>query len=467
MNRVLLFAFLVLSALAVSAKPLHRLDALPAFDPLHVSGPYAGRHGCPMCTHGYDAGVMVFLPGDIAPAVARAWREALGVEQLAVDSPRFRIFVILTDRAPSEATLAALQSNDSRWHVATLAGQALTDTEAAYFTDLSKAPRGYVFAQRRIVREFDGAILTAGAKPLATDAREAMALLAALYPVAVTDGEQPQGELWLAPPRLFSEFAREGYALESHCLGEPPRLADALVHLQGPAGANDAHWARTDEKGCMRLGLPAGTYHVRVYPRTGESFTRELVLGANSAQEIIVGGPCEGCELVFAGRPMLPDSVARIAPREEPGEALRIEGQVRDARGRPAPGIEIYAYHTDRAGHYPRDAHGEHGRLRGWALTDEQGHYAFDTIRPGAYPGRGVPAHVHVHVIEPGRCTYVIPDLWFADDPLLTSASRRTATAITVEPRRHGAAWRVTRDMALGQGIADYARCARIASTGT
>ncbi|HWM93911.1 MAG TPA: hypothetical protein VN493_24350 [Thermoanaerobaculia bacterium] len=76
---------------------------------------------------------------------------------------------------------------------------------------------------------------------------------------------------------------------------------------------------------------------------------------AARAREPVVGLPCEGCEAVFEALPSQLASSARIAPRDEPGEALRIEGTVRDGNGRPAPGVIVYAYHTDNRGIYPAD----------------------------------------------------------------------------------------------------------------
>ncbi|HMB71060.1 MAG TPA: intradiol ring-cleavage dioxygenase, partial [bacterium] len=130
----------------------------------------------------------------------------------------------------------------------------------------------------------------------------------------------------------------------------------------------------------------------------------------------VVGGPCEGCENVFRDIPARIGSATRIAPADQPGEPLRIEGTVYGPDGKPAPGTIVYAYHTDVGGLYP-PAETRHGALRGWARADGDGRYRFDTMRPGGYPGTSIPQHVHMHVIEPGRCTYFIDDLLFRDDP--------------------------------------------------
>ncbi len=182
----------------------------------------------------------------------------------------------------------------------------------------------------------------------------------------------------------------------------------------------------------------------------------------------IIGLPCEGCEAVFEGLPANPGSVSRIAPPGEPGEALRIEGTVYDAAGRPARGVIVYAYHTDARGIYPPDerfrgkAAYRHGRLRGWATTDSLGRYRFETIRPGPYPGRDDAAHVHMHVIEPGCCTYYIASIRFTDDPLLTPESRaesvegRGGSGLVKPEPGPGGVTVVRRDIYLGRGVPDY-----------
>ncbi len=148
-------------------------------------------------------------------------------------------------------------------------------------------------------------------------------------------------------------------------------------------------------------------------------------------REPIIGLPCEGCEAVFEGIPDSLASTSRIAPRDEPGEAMRIEGTVFDRNGLAAPGVIIYAYHTDVGGIYPASnrhrglAAFRHGRLRSWAETDDRGRYSFDTIRPAGYPNTDSPAHVHMHVIEVGRFTYYLDSIRFEDDPRLSQAERR------------------------------------------
>lgn len=97
-------------------------------------------------------------------------------------------------------------------------------------------------------------------------------------------------------------------------------------------------------------------------------------------------------------------------------------------------------------------------------MSDADGAYAFDTIRPGSYPGRRDPAHIHMHVIERGCATYYIDDVVFTDDPLLTPEHERQMSrgrggkGVTTPARTNGQ-WNVVRDIHLGMNIPDYPQC--------
>ncbi|MGE3172386.1 MAG: hypothetical protein AB7O97_07140 [Planctomycetota bacterium] len=197
----------------------------------------------------------------------------------------------------------------------------------------------------------------------------------------------------------------------------------------------------------------------------------DRAVATDRAREPVVGLPCEGCEAIFDGLPRpLPaiPSEVRLASAREPGEALCIDGTVRRPDGRPAPGVVVYAYHTDARGVYPPDerlrgtAAFRHGRLRGWARTDADGRYAFVTIRPAGYPGTNTPQHVHMHVLEPGRCTYYVDDVLFTDDARLVPAVRqqlesgRGGSGVVTPVRGADGVWRARRDIRLGEGVPGY-----------
>ncbi len=118
-------------------------------------------------------------------------------------------------------------------------------------------------------------------------------------------------------------------------------------------------------------------------------------------------------------------SHARIAPVGEPGQRLVIEGTLVAADGvTPASGVVVYGYHTDVGGTYGPHARERRPRLRGWARTDAQGRFEFETIRPAPYPGREIAAHVHFSLCGAGVPWQFSEDLLFDDDPRLTKGQR-------------------------------------------
>jgi protocatechuate 3,4-dioxygenase beta subunit len=122
---------------------------------------------------------------------------------------------------------------------------------------------------------------------------------------------------------------------------------------------------------------------------------------------------------------------AQIAPAFEPGERMQIVFRVVDGVGKPLVGAKVSAMQADANGHYnPAGWNRMTPRLSTLAWTDRDGRIVFDTIRPGPYPSRTEPAHIHFSVRVPGRP----PDrgdgfrtLWFEGDPLLTEERRQWA----------------------------------------
>lgn len=116
---------------------------------------------------------------------------------------------------------------------------------------------------------------------------------------------------------------------------------------------------------------------------------------------------------------------ARIAPEDEPGTRLVLEGTIYESDGiTPAPGVIVYAYHTNIEGIYPvkgnETGNGKrHGYLRGWALTNNLGQYQFTTIKPAPYPSRNEPAHIHMTLLRNDFEEYWIGSTVFKGDPLI------------------------------------------------
>ena len=121
----------------------------------------------------------------------------------------------------------------------------------------------------------------------------------------------------------------------------------------------------------------------------------------------------------------------RLAPDTAQGQPLRISGTVYESDGKtPARNVLMYFYHTNAQGYYAklgtedRTSHAWwHGYCRGWLKTNANGQYQITTIRPGPYPRRNIPAHIHFYVKAPTqRSCYYLSDFVFADDPFLTDS---------------------------------------------
>jgi protocatechuate 3,4-dioxygenase beta subunit len=146
----------------------------------------------------------------------------------------------------------------------------------------------------------------------------------------------------------------------------------------------------------------------------------------------LVGGGCDGCEIMYVGIPKNISSVDTSVGWTEKGQKLLVTGKVYKIDGKtPAPNIIIYYWQTDNNGFYaPRKGMDEnakrHGHIRGWVKTDEQGNYAIYTIRPTPYPNENIPAHIHTSIKEPNiENEYYIDEFVFDDDKILTGEKRK------------------------------------------
>lgn len=473
--RTILMLFTLVFALVwpVRAQPLQTWDGLPAFDPMHVSGAYAGRRVCPMCTHGYDAGLLLFVPVGIDVAKASAIIGPLRRMREEISSARFRVFVVLIGAAPPPEMLDAVGAPHAQWYVASLSGAELSDAEQDFGAPLSVAPVAYAFAQRRLLRQYSATELIESTHAVVDDARHALRLLEWLHPEAVAAGadhDTPQGALWFAPSRLHSSVTLAEAAAAPACFlddtGQP--AANALVLLQSEKDpALRLRFARSDALGCLQLAAISGRYDVRLYV-LGQAPLRRELLRIEPQDQPPVLGQCDGCEAAYDSRPLHLTSQARLGPQDEPGEQMRLHGVVYGVDGKPAAGIQIYAHQTDQTGNYPPlagvgAAASRHGRLRGWTVSDSDGRYRFDSVRPGGYPDSSLPQHIHLQVIEAGRCTYYLDDIEFADDPRRAGQPERAAprggSGLTEPARSADNIWEVRRDIYLGRNLPEYQRC--------
>jgi protocatechuate 3,4-dioxygenase, beta subunit len=158
--------------------------------------------------------------------------------------------------------------------------------------------------------------------------------------------------------------------------------------------------------------------------------SKEKTIPASGSNKL-VGGGCDGCELMYEGVPASINAVDTSEGWFEQGQQLLITGIVYKKDGSTAaPGVIIYYWQTDYRGYYsPKpnlpDKAKRHGHIRGWVRTDTDGRYAIYTSRPAPYPGEKIPAHIHLSIKEPDIANeYYIDDWVFDDDALLTTELR-------------------------------------------
>jgi protocatechuate 3,4-dioxygenase beta subunit len=140
----------------------------------------------------------------------------------------------------------------------------------------------------------------------------------------------------------------------------------------------------------------------------------------------LVGGPCEGCEAVFEFGEQDLSPVDTLPDFDDHGPKLKVTGTIYKPDGKtPAANVIMYVYHTNQEGVYPTRGNEtgwakRHGYIRGWIKTDSDGRYTFYTLKPGTYPSRSTPAHIHPVILEPNGKYYWLDSYFFEDDPLLT-----------------------------------------------
>lgn len=139
----------------------------------------------------------------------------------------------------------------------------------------------------------------------------------------------------------------------------------------------------------------------------------------------IIGGGCDGCEIMYVDMPASFNHVDTSASwMEEKGQKLVINGTTVKNDGKtPAADVVVYYWHTNELGLYTsaqKSNATNHGDLRGWVKTDSLGNFQIFTTRPAPYPNDSLPAHIHLAIKEPELSVeYYSDDIVFDDDPLL------------------------------------------------
>lgn len=147
---------------------------------------------------------------------------------------------------------------------------------------------------------------------------------------------------------------------------------------------------------------------------------------------LVISAPARAEDPARASRggPADPSCCIVMVSGEEPGEPLIVTGTVYAEDGKtPVAGARLYVYQTDALGRYAKSLLSRTPRLRGWMETGADGRYEFRTIKPGAYPGERIPAHIHGTLSAPGYPARWIDDFWFDGDPHLKGRGPRAREA--------------------------------------
>lgn len=131
------------------------------------------------------------------------------------------------------------------------------------------------------------------------------------------------------------------------------------------------------------------------------------------------------------------------------GDRVRIEGRVFDGDGVVVPDVMLEIWQADAQGRFadPQDKRAlPNASFRGFARcgTDQDGHYSFDTVKPGAVPdpdGKTQAPHILVAVFGRGMLRHLYTRIYFSDeagnaaDPVLglVPADRRATLIATRE----------------------------------
>ena len=112
------------------------------------------------------------------------------------------------------------------------------------------------------------------------------------------------------------------------------------------------------------------------------------------------------------------------------GERIIVTGRVSDEDGKPVKNTLVEVWQANAAGRYVHKADQHNAPLdpnflgAGRCLTDDDGHYKFLTIKPGAYPwgnhaNAWRPNHIHFSLFGDYFASRLVTQMYFPGDPLL------------------------------------------------
>ena len=139
-----------------------------------------------------------------------------------------------------------------------------------------------------------------------------------------------------------------------------------------------------------------------------------------------ITGPALGDERVREGD----NDLTRQHTGEPIGERIIVSGRVMDTEGKPLRNTLVEIWQANAAGRYlhrwdrwpaPLDPNFSGA---GRQVTDDEGRYAFTTIKPGPYPwgnhhNAWRPAHIHFSLLGRALAQRLVTQMYFPGDPFL------------------------------------------------
>ena len=112
------------------------------------------------------------------------------------------------------------------------------------------------------------------------------------------------------------------------------------------------------------------------------------------------------------------------------GERIIVAGRVLGDDGKPLPNTLLEIWQANAGGRYIHQTDQHDAPIDpnffggGRCVTDAEGRYRFQTVKPGAYPwgnhhNAWRPAHIHFSLFGPTFVTRLVTQLFFPGDPLL------------------------------------------------
>ncbi|MFC4585748.1 protocatechuate 3,4-dioxygenase subunit beta [Sphaerisporangium corydalis] len=182
-------------------------------------------------------------------------------------------------------------------------------------------------------------------------------------------------------------------------------------------------YAKTVEDGAPRRDHPDRDYPP--YRSTTLRHPRRALVTVSDPDAVELSGPVFGVTDVTD----LDSDLTRRHTGEPLGERIQVTGRVLDRDGRPVRGQLVEIWQANASGRYghQRDQHpaplDPNFTGAGRCLTDDQGTYAFTTIKPGPYPWRNHdnawrPAHIHFSLFGTAFTQRLVTQMYFPGDPL-------------------------------------------------